>query len=177
MGRAGEPVSVLNYCGAGRRARLCIKFRCLAADQRNSNWVVALFSRSSLGIALLPTAFGKSTADFASGIQISPRDSGLVWVPTCISSNWKLLYLLWNKQGKPMIGHWCCASAIAPSDFVKLLRLRSWEENAVCPANETLSTALDLPSGSHLNQPLGGRNASPRYQKIYVFTSENPAPK
>jgi len=150
--------------------------------QRNRNWVVALFSRISLGDRTSSHRFRQIYSSFLlSGIQISRRDSDLAWVPTCISSNWKLLYLLWNKQGKRMIGHCCCAAVraceaiavrrIAPSDFVKLLRLGSWEENAVCPANETLSTALELRSAWHRNQPFGGRNASPRHQKIYVFRS------
>jgi hypothetical protein len=62
VGRAGEPVSVLN----------------LDAPQLISAIVTELlhYSQESLwAIALLPTAFGKSTADGASGIQMERRDS------------------------------------------------------------------------------------------------------
>ena len=78
--------------------------------KRNSNWVVALFSRSSLGDRTSSHRFRQIYSSFRERIQISRRNSDQAWVPTCISSNWQLLYLLWNKQGKPMIGHWCCAS-------------------------------------------------------------------
>jgi hypothetical protein len=79
--------------------------------QRNRNWVVALFSRISLGDRTSSHRFRQIYSSFLlSGIQISRRDSDLAWVPSCISSNWKLLYLLWNKQGKRMIGHCCCAA-------------------------------------------------------------------
>ena len=80
-----------------------------------------------------------------------------------------------------MIGHWCCA-AVREAKLSPLGESRrpislnfcdsvAERKTQLCPANDTLSTALDLRSGWHRNQPFGGRNASPRYHKISVFRS------
>jgi len=129
-------------------------------------------------IALLPTAFGKSTADGASGIQMERAGLRPSLSPYLYFIQLTIAVFV-VEQAREACDRTLvlCSRAIAPSDFVKLLRLGSGEENAVCPANETLSTALDLRSGWHRNQPLGGRNASPRHLKIYVLRSENSAPK
>jgi hypothetical protein len=76
----------------------------------NRNWVVALFSRSSLGDRTSSHRFRQIYSRCSERIQMERRASDHAWVPTCVSSNWQLLYLLWNKQGKPVIGHWCCAA-------------------------------------------------------------------
>ena len=144
--------------------------------KRNSNWVLALFSRIPLGASTYCHCLQQIYSSFLlSAIQISRRDSNKAWVPTCISSR-KLLYLLWNKL-KILFRTLVQASAIAQSDFVQILRFGSWEENAVGAVNETHSTALELRSGICRNQPLGGPNASRHHQTFYVFRSYNSDPK
>ena len=80
-----------------------------------------------------------------------------------------------------MIGHWCYATVreakLSPlGESRRPISLNFCgsvveRKTQLCPVNETLSTVLELRSGWHRNQPLGGRNASPRHQKIYVFRS------
>ena len=134
-------------------------------EKRDSNWVLALFSTIPLGANTYPHCLQQIYSSFPlSGIQISRRNSDKAWVPTCISSNWKLLYLLSNKLKSLFLTLFVQASAIAQSDFVQILRLGSWEESAVDPPKETQSTALELRSGWDRNQPLGCcRNASPAH--------------
>jgi hypothetical protein len=80
-----------------------------------------------------------------------------------------------------MIGPWCCAAVreakLSPLGesrrpiSLNFCRSVAERKTQLCPANQTLSTALELRSCWHRNQPLAGPNASPRHPKIYVLRS------